>query len=42
MEWDEIVAEINNMMNAGHDITAISLRNTLFFLLKNLRCMKQV
>jgi cytochrome P450 len=42
MEWGEIVAEISIMMNAGHDTTAISLRNTLFFLLKNPKCMKQV
>jgi cytochrome P450 len=42
MEWDEIVAEINIMMNASHDTTAISLRNTLFFLLKNPRCIRQV
>ncbi|KAJ5906087.1 uncharacterized protein N7473_003003 [Penicillium subrubescens] len=29
LEWGEIVAEINIMMNAGHDTTAISLRNNL-------------
>ncbi|KAL1846530.1 hypothetical protein Plec18167_005356 [Paecilomyces lecythidis] len=42
LEWGEIVAEISIMMNAGHDTTAISLRNTLFFLLKNPRCMKKL
>ncbi|KAJ5749209.1 uncharacterized protein N7511_010905 [Penicillium nucicola] len=42
MEWGEIVAEVSIMMNAGHDTTAISLRNTLFFLLKNSECMKKL
>ncbi|KAL4919527.1 cytochrome P450 [Aspergillus aurantiobrunneus] len=39
LEMGEIVAEISIMMNAGSDTTAISLRNVLFFLLKNPRCM---
>lgn len=42
LEWGEIVAEVNIMMNAGHDTTAISLRNALFFLLKNPTCMKKL
>lgn len=42
LEWGEIVAEISIMMNAGHDTTAISLRNVLFFLLKNPRCMEKL
>lgn len=42
LEWGEIVAEINIMMNAGHDTTAISLRNVLFFLLKNPTCMAKL
>ncbi|KAJ5109379.1 hypothetical protein N7456_006054 [Penicillium angulare] len=42
MQWGEIVAEISIMMNAGHDTTAISLRNSLFFLLKNPRCMRKL
>ncbi|KAJ5669573.1 hypothetical protein N7462_010643 [Penicillium macrosclerotiorum] len=42
LEWGEIVAEINIMMNAGHDTTAISLRNSLFFLLKNPHCMQKL
>ena len=32
LEWGEIVAEINIMMNARHETTAISLRNVLFLL----------
>ena len=42
LEWGELVAECSIMMNAGHDTTAISLRNALFFLLKNPRCMKKL
>jgi cytochrome P450 len=42
LEWGEIVAEINIMMNAGHDTTAISLRNVLFFLLKNPKYMAKL
>jgi cytochrome P450 len=38
LECGEVVAEINIMMNASHDTTAISLRNVLFFLLKNPTC----
>ncbi|KAJ5460753.1 uncharacterized protein N7458_002305 [Penicillium daleae] len=42
LEWGEILAEINIMINAGHDTTAISLRNVLFFLLKNPTCMNRL
>lgn len=42
LEWGEIVAEINIMMNAGHDTTAISLRNAMFFLLKNPKCLSRL
>lgn len=42
LEWGEIVAELSIMMNAGHDTTAISLRNSLFFLLKNPRCLAKL
>lgn len=42
LEWGEIVAEISIMMNAGHDTTAISLRNALFFLLKYPQCMDKL
>lgn len=42
LEWGEIVAEVNIMMNAGHDTTAIALRNILFFLLKNPRCLAKL
>ncbi len=42
LEWGEIVAEINIMMNAGHDTTVISLRNVLFFLLKYPRHMAKL
>jgi cytochrome P450 len=42
LEWGEIVAEISIMMNAGHDTTAISLRNALFFLLRNPKCLAKL
>ena len=42
LEWGEIVAEINIMMNAGHDTTAIALRNALFFLLRNPKCLAKL
>ncbi|KAL4909339.1 hypothetical protein BDW74DRAFT_187513 [Aspergillus multicolor] len=42
LEMSEIVAEISIMMNAGSDTTAIALRNVLFFLLKNPRCMQKL
>ncbi|KAL4980138.1 cytochrome P450 [Aspergillus desertorum] len=42
LEMGEIVAEINIMMNAGSDTTAIALRNVLFFLLENPRCMARL
>ncbi|KAI5920647.1 cytochrome P450 [Camillea tinctor] len=35
LEWGEIVAEINIMMNAGSVTTAIALANVLYQLLKN-------
>lgn len=41
LEWGEIIAEINIMINAGHDTTAISVRNVLF-LLKYPRCMAKL
>ncbi|KAJ5408548.1 hypothetical protein N7509_002431 [Penicillium cosmopolitanum] len=42
LEWGEIVAEINIMMNAGHDTTAISLRNVMFFSLKSPKCLAKL
>lgn len=42
LEFGEIVAEISIMMNAGHDTTAIALRNTMFFLLKNPKCLAKL
>ncbi|KAL4959117.1 cytochrome P450 [Aspergillus stella-maris] len=42
LEMGEIMAEISIMMNAGSDTTAISLRNVLFFLLKNPRAMQKL
>lgn len=42
LEWGEILAEISIMMNAGSDTTAISLRNVMFFLLKNPQCMEKL
>jgi cytochrome P450 len=30
------------MMNAGHDTAAISLRNALFFLLRNHKCLAKL
>ena len=42
LETGGIVAEISIMMNAGSDTTAIALRNVLFLLLKNPRCMARL
>ncbi|KAH6662722.1 putative cytochrome P450 [Halenospora varia] len=37
LEWGEIVAEVNIMMNAGSTTTAIAMANVMFQLLKNPR-----
>ncbi|KAH7072714.1 cytochrome P450 monooxygenase [Paraphoma chrysanthemicola] len=42
LEWGEIVAEINIMMNAGSATTAIAMANVLYQLLKNPEQMKKV
>ena len=42
LEWGEIVAEINIMMNAGSATTAIAMTNVLYQLLKNPDCMRKV
>ncbi|KAH7132466.1 cytochrome P450 monooxygenase [Dendryphion nanum] len=41
LEWGEIVAEVNIMMNAGSVTTAIALTNVLFQLLKNPKIMEK-
>ncbi|KAJ6087757.1 hypothetical protein N7467_006671 [Penicillium canescens] len=38
----EIVVEINIIINAGHDTIAIALRNALFFLLRNPKCLAKL
>ncbi|KAF2014873.1 cytochrome P450 monooxygenase [Aaosphaeria arxii CBS 175.79] len=42
LEWGEIVAEINIMMNAGSVTTAIAMTNVLYQLLKNPTAMQKV
>lgn len=42
LEWGEIVAEINIMMNAGSVTTAIAITNALYQLLKNPEAMAQL
>lgn len=42
LEWGEIVAEVNIMMNAGSVTTAIAMTNALLLLLQHPRCMKKV
>lgn len=42
LEWGEIVAEINIMMNAGSVTTAIALTNVLYQLLLHPQAMKQL
>jgi cytochrome P450 len=42
LEWGEIVAEINIMMNAGSVTTAIAITNVMYQLLKNPQCLKKL
>lgn len=42
LEWGEIVAEINIMMNAGSTTTAIAMANVMFQLLKNPLCLAKL
>ncbi|KAF2452413.1 putative cytochrome P450 monooxygenase [Lineolata rhizophorae] len=42
LEWGEIVAEINIMMNAGSATTAIAVTNVLYQLLKNPRTLHRL
>lgn len=42
LEWGEIVAEVNIMMNAGSVTTAIAITNVMYQLLKNPRCLKKL
>lgn len=42
LEWGEIVAEVNIMMNAGSTTTAIAMANVMFQLLKNPRCLAKL
>lgn len=42
LEWGEILAKINIIMNAGYNTTTISLRNVLFFLLKKPKGMEKL
>ncbi|KAK3704715.1 hypothetical protein LTR37_013689 [Vermiconidia calcicola] len=42
LEWGEVVAEINIMMNAGSTTTAISMANVMYQLLKNPQCMQKL
>ena len=42
LQWGEIVAEINIMMNAGSTTTGIAMANAMYQLLKNPACMKKL
>ncbi|GFG27849.1 benzoate 4-monooxygenase cytochrome P450 [Aspergillus udagawae] len=42
LEWGEIVAEVNIMMNAGSVTTAIAIANVMYQLLKNPRCLAKL
>lgn len=42
LEWGEIVAEVNIMMNAGSVTTAIALANVMYQLLKNPRALQRL
>lgn len=42
LEWGEIVAEINIMMNAGSTTTAIAITNVIYQLIKNPDCMAKL
>ncbi|KAL1987808.1 hypothetical protein VTN96DRAFT_2211 [Rasamsonia emersonii] len=42
LEWGEIVAEVNIMLNAGSVTTAIAITNVLFQLLKNPWCLQKL
>ena len=42
LEWGEIVAEINIMLNAGSTTTAISMSNVMYQMLKNPNCMERL
>ncbi|KAJ9317905.1 hypothetical protein DTO271D3_2003 [Paecilomyces variotii] len=42
LEWGEIVAEINIMMNAGSVTTAIAIANAVYQLIKNPQYMKKL
>lgn len=42
LEWGEILAEVNIMMNAGSVTTAIAIANVTFQLLKNPACLRRL
>lgn len=42
LEWGEVVAEINIMMNAGSVTTAIALANVMYQLILNPQCLKKL
>ncbi|KAL2824649.1 cytochrome P450 [Aspergillus cavernicola] len=42
LEWGEVVAEINIMMNAGSVTTAIAITNVMYQLLKNPQCFTKL
>lgn len=42
LEWGEVVAECNIMMNAGSVTTAVAIANMMYQLLRNLRCLARL
>ncbi|KAJ5679331.1 hypothetical protein N7462_007575 [Penicillium macrosclerotiorum] len=42
LEWGEVVAECNIMMNAGSVTTAIAITNVMYQLLRNPRCLNKL
>jgi len=42
LEWREVVAEVNIMMNAGSVTTAIALANVMYQLLKNPKILERL
>ncbi|PYI28241.1 cytochrome P450 [Aspergillus indologenus CBS 114.80] len=42
LEWGEVLAEVNIMMNAGSVTTAIAITNVMYQLLKNPECLQKL
>lgn len=42
VEWGEVLAELNIMLNAGSDTTALAMNNVIHWLLKNPKCLERL